>query len=63
MTPRTITTTEMFSNNILHLQAQDQPNSPINIIAVLKPYVDKGYKVIRYATDVVKGSMQASLIR
>lgn len=63
MTPHTITTKELFQNNMLHLQAQDQPNTPINVIAVLKPYAKHGYKLVRYVTDASKGSMQALLKR
>lgn len=63
MTPHTINTKEFFKDNLLHLQAQDQPNTPINVTAVLKPYAVHGFRVLRYMTNATNGSMEAILKR
>ncbi|WP_323028436.1 hypothetical protein [Gelidibacter japonicus] len=63
MTPHTINTKEIFQDNLLHIQAQDQPNTPINVKAVLKPYAAHGFRILRYVTNSDTGSMEAILKR
>lgn len=61
MTPRTISVKNVFKNKMLNIEAQQEPNSLVNVKEVLKPYVAKGYKLVGYATNVKSGSMVAIL--
>jgi len=62
MTHHTIKVEQYANGNSLHIKATDRPNQPINVRAVLRPFIENGYKLQRYITNFKTGVMHANLI-
>lgn len=63
MEHRTISILEYHNDDVVNIKATDTPNRPVNIRAVLAPYLAKGYKLLRTKSNVATGTLVAMFER